>query len=216
MTGDGQFWDRIAERYARNPVGDPGGWERTLSAIIARLTPETLVLEAGCGTGSTALRLAPHCARITATDISAQMIAIARRKAEEAGVTQIGFEQAPAGDPRHDGAGFDMVLALNLLHLLPDLPGALAHFHAALKPGGLMISKTAAIGEMNPLVRLAIPLMRLIGKAPQTVLVLTGEEIERAIRAAGFEIVETARHGTKGRDVRPYVVARRPLEASTP
>ena len=36
----------------------------------------------------------------------------------------------------------------------------------ALKPGGLFISKTTCLAEMTSLIRLAVPVMRVIGKAP--------------------------------------------------
>jgi hypothetical protein len=61
---------------------------------------------------------------------------------------------------------------------------------------------------MNPLVRIALPLMQLIGKAPY-VAFLSAEDLEREIAAAGFEIIERARHGSRGKDVRPFVVARK-------
>jgi hypothetical protein len=61
---------------------------------------------------------------------------------------------------------------------------------------------------MNPLIRLAIPLMQMIGKAPH-VHVTSAAALEQEIRDAGFEILATERHATKGRDVRPFIVARK-------
>jgi cyclopropane fatty-acyl-phospholipid synthase-like methyltransferase len=53
------FWNGMARRYAASPVRNPENWEKTLELTRARLAPEAEVLELGCGTGSTALRLAP-------------------------------------------------------------------------------------------------------------------------------------------------------------
>ncbi len=80
----------------------------------------------------------------------------------------------------------------------------------ALRPGGLLISKTACIAEMNPLIPyLALPLMRAIGKAPH-VLCFDAHALQSAITRQGMEIVSVERHGTRGKDIRVFIVARKP------
>ena len=51
--------------------------------------------------------------------------------------------------------------------------------------------------------------MQLVGKAPNVVTSLSAAELEREIAAVGFEIVELARHASRGKDARPFVVARK-------
>ena len=76
-------------------------------------------------------------------------------------------------------------------------------------PGGLFVSKTPCVGDMNALVRRGLlPVMRAIGKAPH-VGVFGADELHRAIAAAGFQITATEGHASRGRDVRPYIVARK-------
>jgi hypothetical protein len=53
-----------------------------------------------------------------------------------------------------------------------------------LKPGGLFISKTPCLREMNPLARVAVPVMQLVGKAPY-VAILSAEELERELWRRG-------------------------------
>ncbi|MGP9818727.1 class I SAM-dependent methyltransferase [Salinarimonas sp. NSM] len=210
---DARFWDRIAPRYARSKIGDPEGFERTLAATAARLAAAAHVLEIGCGTGTAALRLAPGVARYVASDVSGAMIAIAREKARAAGCTNLdlvvgGAEDVSAYAAPPEG-GFDAVLAFNVLHLVADLPATLARLRDALAPGGLLISKTPCLREMNPVLRLVVPAMRLVRMAPSAVAFVTAEDLEAAMRAAGFEIVERARHGSGRKDPRVYLVARR-------
>ena len=101
-------------------------------------------------------------------------------------------------------------LAFNVLHLVSDLDRALALAVQALRPGGLLISKTPCITEMNPLIpRLALPLMRAIGKAPH-VLCFNGDALQSAITRQGMEVVSVERHGTRGKDIRVFIVARKP------
>lgn len=203
-----RFWDRTARKYASDPIADVAGYERSLERTRHYLKGHEAAFEFGCGTGTSALKLAPSVGRIVATDISGEMIAIAREKAKADGVGNVTFEVAtPEAAPWPDGS-FDVALGFNILHLVDDLDAALRSVHRLLKPGGLFISKTACLKEMNPLLRVAVPLMQLVGKAPH-VAFLSADDLQRAMRAVGFEIVELARHASRGKDFRPFVVARR-------
>ena len=85
-ANEARFWDRAARKYAAAPISDTAGYERTLTCTREYLKPGDHALEFGCGTGTTALKLAPSVARYVATDISPEMIAIAREKAGKEGV----------------------------------------------------------------------------------------------------------------------------------
>lgn len=205
------FWDRIARKYAADPIADPAGYEATLRRVQALLSADHDVLEIGCGTGTTALRLAPATRRYLATDVSAGMIEIAREKLAAQPSPTLSFAVADAEAPRFGEGDWHAVLAFNLLHLVSDLDAALATAARALRPGGLLITKTPCIAEMNPLiVWLAIPLMRAIGKAPQ-VLRFDADQLQAAITRQGLVIESVERHGTRGRDIRVFIVARKPL-----
>jgi SAM-dependent methyltransferase len=205
-----RFWDRIAVKYAADRIADMAGYEATLRRVQGLLSADQDVLEIGCGTGSTALRLAPFTRRLLATDVSARMIAIAREKLAAEPVPRLSFDVADA-DQAIAGLGeVDVVLAFNVLHLVTDLDRALELAMQALRPGGLLISKTACISEMNPLIPyLALPLMRAIGKAPP-VLCFDAAALQSAIARHGMDIVSVERHGTRGKDFRVFIVARKP------
>ncbi len=205
-----RFWDRIARQYAADPISDQAGYEATLQRVQTFLAPEQDVLELGCGTGSTALRLAPRVRRLLATDLSARMIEIAQEKLAAQPLPNLSFAVADADAPARQPGAHDVVLAFNLLHLVTDLDHALAQVVQRLRPGGLLVSKTPCIGEMNPLVPwLLLPLMRAVGKAPP-VLNLTGADLQAAIARQGLETVTVERHGTRGKDIRVFIVARKP------
>lgn len=80
IESDARFWDRAARKYAARPIAAPAEYERTLDRTRALLKSSDHVLELGCGTGTTALRLADGVERYLATDISPEMIAIANQK----------------------------------------------------------------------------------------------------------------------------------------
>ena len=206
---DARFWDRLSARYARSQISDMPGYERTLERTGQRLTATDRVLELGCGTGTSALRLAPATGHIRATDVSPKMIAIAREKLAASPVSNLTFETAASDGVSAPDGSYDAVLAFNLLHLVGDRPRTLADVRRLLKPGGLFISKTACLSEMNPLIRYAVPVMRRVGFAPSVVATFAAAELEREIAAAGFTIEETARHGSGKRDPKIFIVARR-------
>ncbi len=208
ITKTASFWDAAARKYAAQPVGDAAGYERTIERTRGFLKSTDSVVEFGAGTGTTALKLAPSVARFVASDVSPEMLAIGREKAHAANIANVEFAQATPDAAPWPDASFDAAIAFNLLHLIEDRKAALAGVHQVLKPGGLFISKTPGLGEANPLYRVAVPVMRLLGKAPY-VAFFSSAEFEREIAAAGFEILERERHASRGKDPRPFLVARK-------
>jgi ubiquinone/menaquinone biosynthesis C-methylase UbiE len=207
-----RFWNKIARKYARDPIADLAGYEKTLQRVQALLSPDHEVLEIGCGSGSTALRLAPGIRRMVATDLSVEMVTIARERLAAQPVPQLEFRVADADASLTELPSYDAVLAFNVLHLVGDLSQTLRSVLNALKPGGLFISKTPCLNDMNPLIaRVALPLMRAVGKAPP-VLCFSTAQLQEALARQGLEIVSVEWHGTKGKDARPLIVARKPVE----
>jgi ubiquinone/menaquinone biosynthesis C-methylase UbiE len=207
VADNARFWDRAARKYARSPVADMEGYERTIERTRSLLKSGDVVFEFGCGTGTTALKLAPSVARIVATDVSAEMIAIGREKAAAEGCANAEFAVATPDAADWPDGSFDAAVGFNILHLVEEREAALKGVHRLLKPGGLFISKTPCIKDMG-LIRLIVPLMQALGQAPY-VAFFSAEELEREIEAAGFEIVARERHASRGKDRRPFIVARK-------
>ncbi|RWQ65500.1 MAG: class I SAM-dependent methyltransferase [Mesorhizobium sp.] len=209
IASDARFWDRSSRKYAMGAIADQAGYERTLDRTRALLGPGDRVLELGCGTGTTALRLAGDVQNYLATDISAGMIAIANEKHAAGPIPALVFRTATVDALAPDNEQFNAVLGFNYLHMVRDLPGTLRRIHALLAAEGLFISKTPCVGDMNPLIRLALlPAMRAIGKAPYAG-VFRAADLSQHICAAGFDVLATESHATKGSDSRPYIVARK-------
>ncbi|MBV1933201.1 MAG: class I SAM-dependent methyltransferase [Parvibaculaceae bacterium] len=201
-----KFWDKKAQGYAASPISDMDAYNKTMTQTRAHLSEGDRVLEVGCGSGSTALLLADCVGHITGSDISGNMVQIAKDKA---GVQQVGnadFVQATLDDGQLGAETYDAVLAFNLLHLLEDLPTAIGQINKRLKPGGYFISKTVMLSEGSALWRLAIPIMRMIGVAPP-VKSLSQGELDAAILSSGFEIVDT--HGYAGSFKTRFIVAKK-------
>jgi ubiquinone/menaquinone biosynthesis C-methylase UbiE len=209
IASDARFWDRTSRKYAKAAISDQAGYERSLDRTRALLGPGTRVLELGCGTGSTALRLAGAARSYLATDVSAAMIAIAEEKRLAEPVAGLAFRTATAEALAREAAHYDAVLGFNYLHLVRNVRGTLRAIHSLLQTGGLFVSKTPCLGNMNPLIRvILLPAMRAIGKAPY-VSVFKAADLDRELRDAGFDTLVTEDHSTKGTGERPYIVARK-------
>lgn len=210
MTDTAKFWSGIAEKYAKSPISDMESYRYTLERTQSHISKDDEVLELGCGTASTALLLASHAKRYHGTDIAQGMIDVGNRKIAEEGVDNLTLEVGDIATATRDQQ-YDVVLAFNLLHLLPEAEADLGRIARAVKPGGLFISKTTCrpkgFGSLKyRMIMLVLPVMQLLGKAP-FVKMRRIEELEKMITEQGFRIVETGNH-----PVNPpsrYIVARK-------
>jgi ubiquinone/menaquinone biosynthesis C-methylase UbiE len=202
---DAAFWDKAAPKYAKDAISDMDAFTVTLDRMKEILEPHHRVLEIGCGTGSTALELAPGVDRYVGTDISAKMIEIAQDK-------QLGDTPAHLRFAVHEAedipaAPHDVIIALNLLHLVPNIDVVLDRIYESLPSGGIFIAKTALLKDGLWILPLIIPVMRAVGKAP-FVHSMRSHDLTQHIEDAGFEITETLTQ--QGMAPRMFTVARKP------
>lgn len=200
MSAGASFWNRFADRYAARPIKDVAAYEAMLADVAAWLRPGNLVLEIGCGTGGTAIRLAAGVSSYVATDFSAEMIRIAKAKPAP---PSLRFQLAEAGE-LPEGCTFDAICAFNVLHLVDDLPSLLRQLRAGLAPGGRLICKTWCFGDLPVRFHLLFRALRLVGLFPPARF-LTGIQLDKAIEDAGFTITVTRVFGTRAQN--PYIVA---------
>lgn len=187
LDPEARFWNRIAQRYAKQPVPDQKVYETKLARTDSLLKPTDQVLDIGCGTGTTAIHHAPKVAHIRATDISQGMIQIARDKARAAEVNNIDFDVASIDDLHAEPQSFDVILAHSILHLLPGVDRVLSQLHTMLRPGGLLISTTTCIQDFMPMIRFIAPLGRKLGLMPY-VNVFRTADLEQWLTDAGFVV----------------------------
>jgi ubiquinone/menaquinone biosynthesis C-methylase UbiE len=187
MAGSKKFWDRVAKRYAKKPLGNEAAYRRKLAKTREYLSPDMEVLEIGCGTGLTAVAHAPHVKHIRATDISEKMIEIAKDRAAAANVENLTFEALAVEDLDVADESVDAVLALSLLHLLEDRQAVVARIHDMLRPGGIFVSNTVCLGDNTRWFRFIGPFLHWLGVFP-LVRIVTRNELEEGFTAAGFEI----------------------------
>lgn len=82
-----------------------------------------------------------------------------------------------------------MVLAHNLLHLLPDWQRALPDMASWLKPGGHLVTTTAFLSDMPFALRLLAPPLGRTGLIPPIQRVRR-DRFEAALRDAGLAVID--------------------------
>lgn len=112
-----------------------------LQRLAARLAaqPQAKVLDLGCGAGHASFTAAAQVAHVTAYDLSASMLDIVTRAANEKGLHNISTQQGYAECLPFDDASFDVVISRYSAHHWHDVGQALREARRVLTPGGAII-----------------------------------------------------------------------------
>lgn len=194
MSKPQDFWDKSAGNYDRTEERFEVIHNRTRECAKKHLKETDVVLDYGCGTGTTACELASHVKKIHAIDISSRMIEIAKMKAAEGNVSNVDFAQIDIFDDRYKNQSFDVILTFNMLHTVPDPLAAVRRVSELLKPGGTFISVTPCLaGRMSFLVSLQILLVRLllkVGVIPVPIRRLKKSDLDGLVSEKNFQVVD--------------------------
>ncbi len=125
----------IATWYAKNTGRDLSRFTNTARRIADRVPPRSAILEVAPGPGYLAIELAKRGYTMTALDISASFVAIARRNAAAAGVA-IDVRHGNASAMPLPDASFDCVVCVAAFKNFSDPLGALNEMHRVLRSGG--------------------------------------------------------------------------------
>lgn len=195
MSKSKDFWDKSADNYDKTEERFEFIHSRTRENAKKYLNGSDVVLDYGCGTGTTACELAGLVKEVHAIDISPKMIEIAKAKAAARNVANVDFEQADIFDERYQKESFDVILAFNMLHTVPAPQRAVQRTLELLKPGGIFISVTPCLrGRMSFLVRLQILFVRMllkVGIIPVPIRRLKSSELDDLVADENFQIVDT-------------------------
>jgi SAM-dependent methyltransferase len=130
----------------RSALGDGNGEDAYTQHIEAHLSPEKVVLEAGCGHGTDMLTFAPKVRRFIGYDAVESFIAIARHRAGEAGLANVELVLCNSS-PQHNGGVARIPAADHSVDLIISRRGPthwIADARRVCRPGARLI-------ELNPL-----------------------------------------------------------------
>jgi len=161
---------------ATMPPRPPDPYEAAILAAVGDVRGRR-VLDAGCGAGDLTLELAARGARLTALDLSEELLAVAAaRLAHYAPDAHVDFRRAPLEDTGLADGAYDVIAGKWILHHT-DVARSAAEVARLLAPGGRAVFFENH--DRNPLLRLA---RRHLLDVPGVVRV--GTEDERPLGAA--------------------------------
>jgi 2-polyprenyl-6-hydroxyphenyl methylase/3-demethylubiquinone-9 3-methyltransferase len=174
----GYIRDRAAERVGRDVK---------LMGCLKGLR----ILDIGCGAGILSEPLARLGADMVGIDPAAENIEAARLHAAEGGIA-IDYRATTAETLAEAGERFDVVLAMEVVEHVVDVPAFVATCAAMVKPGGLLVMAT--LNRTMKSFALAIVgaeyVLRWVPRGThQWDKFVTPRELERAIEAAGLDVI---------------------------
>lgn len=194
MNKPKEFWNRTADNYDKTEERFEHIHHTSRESAKKHLKDSDVVMDYGCGTGTTACELASHVKEIHAIDISGRMIELSKEKAVASGVENVNFAQSDIFDERYSKDSFDVILAFNVLHTVPDPQSVVRRIHELLNPGGSFISVTPCLRDkMSFMVSAQIQVVRLlcsIGIIPIPIRRLQSSDLDDLMAGGKFQVID--------------------------
>lgn len=135
------FWDKVSRLYDLfENIYNKKVYQSTGKSVAKYISDTDKVLECACGTGAISVFLAPACAKLYVTDYSIGMLKQAKKKLSC--YENVVFKKADITSLKVKSNSFDVVVAGNVIHLLPDPRSALNELARVCKHGGKLIIPT--------------------------------------------------------------------------
>jgi len=168
--GQREGWDSVAEGWKEWWAPIEKGAQKVSQRLIelAEIKPRQRVLDIATGIGEpaiTAAKVVGTGGHVLATDLSTQMLAIAKQRAASMGLRDIiEFRESDAENLDLANSSFDTALCRWGLMLLPNLDTALSKIYNSLRSGGRFAAAVWADAPKVPIISLAT---RIISKQIQ-------------------------------------------------
>ena len=182
-----------ADRYDRQ-------LEPITEALLEWARPEAphVVLDVGCGSGTSTLAAATRAGRVTGVDFSEPLVELARRRARDARIGNAEFMIADAQTHQFDAGSFDLVISQFGLMFFDEPVAAFTNIRRALRAGGratFVAWQGLAANEWLTLIADAVgqhvelPEFGGLSGGPGMFALAEPDEITTLLGAAGFQQV---------------------------
>jgi ubiquinone/menaquinone biosynthesis C-methylase UbiE len=187
---------RTAEQFDAARFGGPIGalvadtQERILVSALAPLDGQT-ILDVGTGTGRAAVLLAARGARVTGFDASAEMLAVATRRAGAARIAAIGFARGDAHTLAFSDRSFDAAVCLRVIMHTPGWRLVVAELCRVSRRR--VVLDYPALSSAAALQAVTRRVSALAGRRVEAYRVFRDRAIRDALASHGFRIVRVER-----------------------
>jgi len=142
------FWNSFAKRYDKFISKHANNTYTKIKELLYKeISNGDTVLEVGTGTGIFSFTLAEHVESIIAIDFAEEMIKIAKKKQKELELNNITFQTGDVTKLSFPDKSMDVVIAVNVFHLLGNPKLALDETRRVLTTNGKLIIPTFCHGD---------------------------------------------------------------------
>jgi len=193
-----EYWSRFANTFNEDQKYIVG--EAIQQTLIERLSKESnlgTLVEFGCGAGFYTKVLAKNASHVIATDLSDEMLAIAKTQLKDC--QNVIVEKADCEKPDFPSGKFSSVFMANLIHVIEHPSIALQESYRILKDGGLLLvlSYTPYSVKLFEKIKMGIRFLRKWGKPPSYYRNPSPDELCSLVESAGFQVEEVQLVGDK-------------------
>ena len=140
------FWNKVSGVYDLfENIYNKGVYQSTGESVAKYIKNTDKVLECACGTGAISIFISPACEKLFATDYSVGMLKQAKKKLKHC--DNVDFKKVDIMNIKAKDDSFDVVIAGNVIHLLPDPQSAMKELVRVCKDGGRLIIPTYINGD---------------------------------------------------------------------
>jgi ubiquinone/menaquinone biosynthesis C-methylase UbiE len=195
------YWSKFANTIDEDEKYMVGGTAQQL--VMERLSRESglgELIELGCGTGLYTKALAPNASHVMATDLSDEMLAVARKQLKD--LQNVIVQKADCEKIDFPDGRFGSVFMANLVHIIENPSTTLQEAYRILKDGGLLLIVDFTAYGVKPFEKMKMGIRCLRrGYRPlrHTRGSLSPDELRSLVESAGFKVEEVQLMGDKGK-----------------
>ena len=187
-----KYWSKYACGYDEGVEYIVG--KEIQHTIVAKLSEERdigEVIEFGCGTGYFTKVIAKNARHVIATDLSDEMLEVARAQLKE--LQNITIAKADCESTSFPSERFDTVVMVNVVHFIENPYKSLQESYRILKDGGvlLLVDYTGYGMKGFEKMKLGIRFLRKCGKPPRYAQPnLSPDKFSALVESTGFKVKE--------------------------
>lgn len=190
MDKDIKFWDNISKGYDKQVEKIfSEAYRKMISYTQNYLNTNQTVLDIGCGTGITTVKLAKYVKEIHALDLSNKMLEITNQKILENKIDNITLCNTDIFSSKFNNKRYDVITAFNILCYVQDDTNFMSRIYELLNDGGLFISVTDCLGEKETIFIKVKELLAKIHLLPRIKL-YTMAELETKVSNCKYKILQ--------------------------
>jgi len=197
-----KYWSRFSETYDENQKYVVGkDFIGEIGKELSKLPELGKTVELGCGTGVYTELILPKTTHIKATDLSKELLTMAKKRLGNSPKVMIQKENCMATS--FASGSFDSAFMANLVHVVENPFQVLQECHRILKNGGMLIIVTYTNIGMHLLdkIKLGLRFIKVWGKPPKHTHIFSPEKLAGLMENAGFAIEEKKLIGNQSKAV---------------